>query len=79
MMQQPRVGQNLLMIEAARSHSATPQYYDSCGWVIRPKQKLLPTNAQLSQEEDFLALHGLETAIRKKQAASEQHLRPRGN
>ena len=79
MMQQPRVGQNLLMIDAARSHLDTPQCYDSCGWVISPKQKLLTANTQLSQEEDFLAPHGLETAIRKKQAASEPRLRPGGN
>ena len=56
MVQQPLVGQGLLIIEASRSHSV-----DSSGRVISPKQRPLPDNKQHSLEPDIDATGGMRT------------------
>jgi len=46
MPQQPLLGQGLLIIEASRSHSDTPQLVGHSGRGISPTQRPVPDNTQ---------------------------------
>ena len=50
MLQQPPVGQDLLITESSRSHSDTTHSVDFSERVINPTQRSLPDNTQQSQE-----------------------------
>jgi hypothetical protein len=76
MVQQPLVGQGLLIIEATRSHSDTPHIrQDSSGRVISPTQKSVPDNKQHSQETDTHAPGGIRTRSPSKRTAEDLRLR----
>jgi len=68
MVQQPLVGQSLLIIEVSRSHSDTPH-----------SVRLLWTSYQLSQEKGIHAHGGIPTRNPRKRAAADPRLRPRGH
>jgi len=78
MVQQPLVGQGLLIIVASRSHSDAPHTrHDSSGRVISPTQRPLPDNTQHSQETDIHVSGGIRTRNPSKLAAADQRLRLR--
>jgi hypothetical protein len=78
--QQPAVGQRLLIVEASRSHSDTHHSrWDSSGRVIGPTQRPLPDDTQHSQETNIHTPGGIRTQNSSKQAAEDPCLRPRGH
>ena len=71
MVQQPLVGQGLLITEASRSHSDA---LHSVG-LLSPSQRPLPENKQRSQETDIHAPGGIRTQNPSKLAAADPRLR----
>jgi hypothetical protein len=76
--QQPLVGHGLLIIEASRSHSATP-HSAGLGRVISQTHRPLLDNTQRSQETKHPCRGGIRTRNLSKQAAADPRLRPRGH
>ena len=70
MARQPLVGQGLLIIEGARSHSDTPHSVE----LLRMSQRHLLDNTQHSQETNP---GGIRTGNPSKRAAADSRLRPR--
>ena len=75
MAQQPPVGQGLLIVEASRSHSDTPQ---SVGllWKKDQMQRHVPDNTR--QKTDIHAPGGIRIRNPSKRVAADPRLRPRG-
>ena len=67
--QQPLVGQGLLIIEASGSHSDTPHSVR-----LSPTQRRLPDKTQHSQETDIHAPGGVRTHDPSKRAAANPRL-----
>jgi hypothetical protein len=61
--QQPLVGQGLLIFEASRSHSGTPHSVGFLWTSDEPEAETLPENTQHSQETDVHVSAGFEPAI----------------
>ena len=79
-MQQPPVGQGLLIAEASQTHTTTlHSRYDSSGRVISQSQRPLPDNTQHPQQTDIHALGGIRTNNLSRQAGTGPHLRPPGH
>jgi hypothetical protein len=76
MAQQPRVGQDLLIFEASRSHSDTPHSVRLI-WKSAQPDAPLPNNTQHSKETDIHAPGGIRTSIPSKRAVADPRLRPR--
>ena len=79
MVQQPPVGQGLLIL---RFHDHTQTHnirQDSSGRVISPTQRPLSEIAQHSQETDIHAPGGIRTGNRSRRAAADSHLRLSGH
>jgi hypothetical protein len=78
--QQPPVGQNLLIHEVSRSHTTTHHSrYDSSGRVISQSQRPLPDNTQHSQQTDIPAPGGIRAHNLSMRAAADLRLRSRGH
>jgi hypothetical protein len=73
------VGHGLLIIEAARSHSDTPQSIGLLWTSDQPHKRPLPDNTQHSQETDIHASCGIRTRNLSKRAIANPRLRPRGH
>ena len=73
--QQPPVCQDLVIIEASRSHDTR---YVSSGRMISPTQRPLPANTQKSQETDIHAACGIRTRNPSKRATADPSFRLRG-
>jgi hypothetical protein len=64
LVQQPPVGQGLLIHEFSRSHTTTyHSWYDSSGWVISSSQRPLPDSTQHSQQIYIHAPLGFEPTV----------------
>jgi len=72
----PLVGQDLLIIEASRSHSNT---LNSSGRVISPSRRPVPDNRQRSEETGIHAPGEIRTRIPRKRTTAESRLRPRAS
>jgi len=72
------VGQDLLIVEASRSHSDTPH---SVGllWTSDQLDPRLSDKTQYSQGTDILAPRGIRTRIPSRRAAADPRLRTRGH
>jgi len=75
------VSQNLLVIEALRSHSFRHTTFGRTlsGRVITLTQRPLPGNTQYSKEADTHANGGTRTHYIRKRSVSDPHLRKRGH
>ena len=71
----PPLGQDLLFVEASRSHSDT---LNSSGRVISRSQRPVRNNRQRSEETNINAPGEIRTRIPGKRATADSHLRPRG-
>jgi hypothetical protein len=76
--QQPPVGQGLLIHEVSRSHTTMHHSeYDSSGRVVGPSHRPLPDNTQHSQQIDIHDPGGIRTNNLSKRDAAELRFRPR--
>ena len=75
MVQEPLVGQGLLIVEASRSHLKTRHIReDSSARVISPTQRPLPDKTQHSQETDINYHDGIRTRNPSKRMAADPRL-----
>ena len=74
MTQQPLVGQERLINEASRSHSAGLLWTRD-----QPAQRPLPNKTQHSQEVDIRVPGGIRTHNPSKRAAADPRRKPRGD
>jgi hypothetical protein len=80
MVQQPLVGQGLLVIIASRWHSDTPHTVGLIWTSDQPDAETSgPDNAQHSQETDIHALGGIRTHNPSSRAAADPRLKLRGH
>jgi len=77
MAQQPPVSQGLIIIEASRSHSETPQLAGLLWTIDQPTQRPLPDNTQHLEETDIHDPSGIRTHNHRKREATDPLLRPR--
>ena len=78
--QQPPVGQGLLIRVVSRSHTTTHHsQQDSSGRVISSSQRPLPDNTKYSQQTDIHAPGGIRTQSLSRRAAADLRLRPHGH
>jgi hypothetical protein len=75
----PPVGESLLIFEASRSYSDTPQSVELLWTSDQPKQITLPDNTQHLTETDICASGGIRTHDPSNRAAADPRLRPRGH
>jgi hypothetical protein len=77
MVQQPTVGQDLIIMEASQSHSGTPHSVILLWKSDRPFAET--SISQHSQQTDIHAAGGIRTRSPTKRAAADPHLKPRGH
>jgi hypothetical protein len=78
MVQQPLVGQGLLIIKTSRSHSDTPHSVGLLCTSDQPDAETSTYNVQPSWQTDIQVPGGIRTRNRRKQAAADPRDRPRG-